>query len=141
MSDEMCTHEITPGFCGMTMYVCNPECKESQADDPAPTDNGKICGTCALSAPKYGTPGKLVCLAGACSVDPSCKCMIYECGATKLCYRERTVSIEQIAAEMFHELCLLASLCLPRSARKSVARMHIRRFYELLRSQGVDLMP
>lgn len=59
--------------------------------------------------------------------------------ATKLCYRERTVSVEQIAAEMFFELCLLASLCSLGSARGFVARIHIRRFYELLSSQGVDL--
>lgn len=94
---------------------------------------------CALSAPKYGAPGKLVCLAGAFPVDPSCECTVYERGATKLCYRERTVSVEQIAAEMFFELCLLASLCSLGSARGFVARIHIRRFYELLSSQGVDL--
>ena len=101
--------------------------------------NDEVCGRCALSAPKYGAPGKLVRLAGAFPVDPSCERTVYERGATRLCYRERTVSVERIAAEMFFELCLLASLCSLGSARGSVARIHIRRFYELLSSQGVDL--
>ena len=99
----------------------------------------ETCGSCTLAVPKYGTLGKLVCRAGACSVDPYTKCMIYECGATKLCYRERTASLEQVAAEMFNELCMLAAICLPRSARKAVARRHIARFAVLLRSLGVKV--
>lgn len=99
----------------------------------------ETCGSCALAVPKYGTSGTLVCRAGACSVDPEGKCMIYECGATKLCYRERAVSLEQVAAEMFNELCMIAALCLPRGARKSVARSHINRFAFLLRTLGVKV--
>ena len=40
--------------------------------------NDEVCGRCALSAPKHGAPGKLVCLAGAFPVDPSCERTVYE---------------------------------------------------------------
>lgn len=85
------------------------------------------CETCALSVPKYGIPEELVCRAGACSVAPSTKCMIYECGATKLCYRERTDSVERVAREMLVELACISAFT-PDSAKEGVAAMHYRTF-------------
>lgn len=68
--------------------------------------NDKTCGTCALSAPKYGIDGELVCLAGAFSTKPDDRCRVYEHGATNLCYRERTDSVEQVAKDMLEHIRL-----------------------------------
>jgi len=98
----------------------------------------ETCGSCALSMPKYGTSGKLVCLAGACSVDPESRCMIYECGATKLCYRERTDSVEQVAREMLVELACISAFA-PGSAKEGVAAAHYKEFRDRLRAMGVKV--
>lgn len=98
----------------------------------------ETCGSCALAVPKYGTSGKLVCRAGACSVDPKCRCMIYEFGFTKLCYRERTESVEQVAREMLVELACISAFA-PGSAKEGVAAMHYRAFRDRLRVLGVKV--
>ncbi|MEG0790977.1 MAG: hypothetical protein RSG23_05060 [Gordonibacter sp.] len=119
-------------YCDVTTWAVNDD-----EECSVPPEFGGVswepmaCGTCALSVQQYGISGKLVCRAGACSVDPSTKCMIYECGATKLCYRKRSDSVEQAARDMLR-------LLKDRTRLGSKQCRKISKFADRLRTLGVE---